>query len=43
MWLILIIIAILSIWQIGLTAFAKGIKNGAKKTINYYEKHRRER
>lgn len=38
---ILIIIAILSIWQIGLTAFVKGAKNGVKKTINYYENHRK--
>lgn len=38
---ILTIIAILSIWQIGLRAFARGIKNGAKKTINYYENHRK--
>ena len=43
MWWILIIIAILSIWQIGLRAFARGIKNGAKKTMNYYQQHRRER
>ena len=40
---ILIVIGALSIWQIGLRAFARGIKNGAKKTLNYYEKHRRER
>jgi len=39
---ILIIIAIFSIWQIGLRAFARGIKNGAKKTINYYENHRKQ-
>lgn len=40
---ILIVIGALSIWQIGLTAFARGIKNGAKKTYNFYAQNRRER
>lgn len=34
MWII-IILAIIVIWQIGIRATAKGLANGAKKTITY--------
>lgn len=41
MWIV-IIIAVLVVWQIGIRATAKGVVNGAKRTAAYIKSHKKQ-
>ena len=41
MWIIIILAVIFVTWQIGFANLLRGIKNGARRTVNYVKTNRR--